>query len=683
MEIALRSLLALFLIAVLYVTVRALGQYMKGMFAILDAAESTEAGFIIFDERGGLEYVNPVAREAIPLLRAPQETPSLSAFLAYIQDNSQAVDQSLQEALIQSDKDAQNFSFREFLSFEPNRIFLIKMSKIKGRRVLFVVSDVSKSKYREESFLKLHEHNHQLLQAIEASTCGIIVSDPNQSQNPVIFVNDALCEFLNLPQAAIIAGSWDIILNALDTQSARETLLLATLNGTAEEIETQITHNDVVRSFAVKFNPVEDDIGTLDLYVCVFTDITLLKQRENEIIQSQKLEALGQLAAGIAHDFNNVLSIVDGYSVMAEKSIPDEPEKAKSYLQKISASAKRGAGLTQKMLTFSRHKVISKNVINLTDVLAENRAFLMPLLDAGIRFEMRPPPEPIAVKTTADAMGQVLMNLCINARDAMPKGGLLIIEARRIDAATLPEKILTKLDAPDIVRLGVTDTGTGMDAKTRERIFDPFFTTKAQGKGTGLGLSVVYGLVKEMGGVIDVVSELGRGTEIAIYLPISTEQPTKMVMADSNDPSKIRLEGYTALVVEDEPDLLHAVCAILEGFGLKTIPASCGNEALVRQDEIEGDIDLMLTDVMMPGINGVKLAELMASLRPDMKVMFMSGYPASGDMAPIEIPKDAVFAAKPVNYDKLACLLRDMLEQEKLTKIKVDDKNLMQLWVHS
>ncbi|MCB1840173.1 MAG: response regulator, partial [Alphaproteobacteria bacterium] len=267
------------------------------------------------------------------------------------------------------------------------------------------------------------------------------------------------------------------------------------------------------------------------------------------------------------------------------------------------------------------------------------------------------------------------------ARDAMPNGGTLSVGLQSSGRSELPEKLRDRLPDKRFACLSVSDTGLGMDQKTIEKIFDPFFTTKPQGKGTGLGLSIVYGLVQEMGGGVHVDSCRGDGTTFRVYLPLSEAPVSKALSRHDGDPSSIKLKGYTILVAEDEPDLLQIVCEMLEQMEATVIPASNGNDALVRQDEYEGDIDILLTDVVMPELNGVKLASLLTSLRPSTKVVFMSGYPGRGDMAPIEVPENVIFIPKPIDYAVLASTLHDLLQGEKPDMLSGSPEQVPSHWV--
>lgn len=272
------------------------------------------------------------------------------------------------------------------------------------------------------------------------------------------------------------------------------------------------------------------------------------------------------------------------------------------------------------------------------------------------------------VRCAPESVMQILLNLASNARDAMPGGGALFIEARRVPASALPASAESRRG--DYARLDVTDTGAGISAEVMERIFDPFFTTKERGKGTGLGLSVVYGLAKQAGGFVDATSVPGRGTTVSVYLPLTADKPGRIIRGTPEDASALRLEGYTALVVDDETDIAMLVGDMLGKMGMNVLCASGGDEALVTQDSFDGPIDILITDVIMPEPGGVELASLISSVRPEIRTIFMSGYPADGPAVKFSLPQDACFMAKPVEYDVMARLVYQSVRERKYAAVE-------------
>lgn len=373
----------------------------------------------------------------------------------------------------------------------------------------------------------------------------------------------------------------------------------------------------------------------------------------DEFVQADKIDALAKLAAGLAHDFNNVLSIVDGYTRLAGKEGLSF-EAAGEYLKKISNAAQRGAQLTHKMMVFSQYQVDTNSVIDLADVVERYKEYLLSNLPSNIRAIVRADLLGAYVRTMDDAIVQIIQPVIENAVEAMPGGGLLTVDVSEKYVADVPFR---GGEAESYVCLTVTDTGDGMAASVVKRVFDPFFTTKDSGQKSGLGLSVVYGLVQQLGGRIYIRSTPGGGTDVEMYFPKSAEGVSRSIQGDAMDPESIRMDGYTVLVVDDEEDLLRVIFPMLEDMGVTAFTVHHGNEALLFQEEYDGKIDVLLTDIVMADINGVKLAAMMQSIDESLDVVFMSGYPGHGMTGDRKIPDGADFIAKPLYYNDLAVTL--------------------------
>ncbi len=358
-------------------------------------------------------------------------------------------------------------------------------------------------------------------------------------------------------------------------------------------------------------------------------------------IQKRKLEALGRFAGGIAHDFNNILSIIEGYTQVALTKAAAGTVTA-ADLEKILNLTQRGAGLTRQLLAFSRQKVDPAGKINLAAALRDQRVLLTPLLGSTIRLHLNLPPRGVWVMASADFVTQIILNLALNARDAMPRGGSLSI---------------TLETTGQEARLIVADSGDGIAPAHLPRIFEPFFTTKEQGKGTGLGLSVVYGIVEQLGGSIHAQSTPGQGTRFDITLPL-VQAPAAIA-----PPDKHEFKDRTILIAEDEPELRDVLAVIFTGMEMKVLTAGNGNEAMDVQHRFKGRIDFLLTDVVMPGMDGVTLGEMFAKDRPDSNVIYMSGYPFMDSRVARPLPADADFLPKPLRDSKIREILHRALER--------------------
>jgi PAS domain S-box-containing protein len=354
-------------------------------------------------------------------------------------------------------------------------------------------------------------------------------------------------------------------------------------------------------------------------------DVTERRALEQQLRQSQKMEAVGRLAGGIAHDFNNLLMVILGYSEFLLERLGAEPH-LRGPAQEISGAAERASSLTRQLLAFSRKQMLAPRIVNLNDVATENIKMLTRMIGEDIDLVMVPAPNLWPIRADAGQIDQVIMNLAVNARDAMPTGGKLTIETSNVTLDDEYARFHAPLRPGDYVMVAISDTGAGMDSDTQSHIFEPFFTTKGT-KGTGLGLSTVYGIIKQSGGYIWVYSEVGRGTTFKIYLPrvASIGEPATQVAAPV-EYRKVEPGTETILLVEDEANLRYLARQYLEKQGYKVIEAADGAVAMQIAVAHEAIIHLLLTDVIMPGMNGRELAQRIAEIRPNVKILYMSGY---------------------------------------------------------
>ena len=354
-------------------------------------------------------------------------------------------------------------------------------------------------------------------------------------------------------------------------------------------------------------------------------DVTERRALEQQLRQSQKMEAVGRLAGGIAHDFNNLLMVISGYSEFLLERLGDEP-RLRGPAQEIASAAERASSLTRQLLAFSRKQMLAPRIVSLNDVATENLKMLTRMIGEDIDLVLVPGPGLWPVRADAGQIEQVIMNLAVNARDAMPSGGKLTIETSNVTLDDEYARFHAPVRPGDYVMVAISDTGAGMDSDTQSHIFEPFFTTKGT-KGTGLGLSTVYGIVKQSGGYIWVSSEVGRGTTFKIYLPrvASVGEPAALV-ATPVEFKKVEPGTETILLVEDEANLRYLARQYLEKQGYKVIEAADGAVAMQIAVAHEAVIHLLLTDVIMPGMNGRELAQRISEIRPNVKILYMSGY---------------------------------------------------------
>jgi PAS domain S-box-containing protein len=375
-----------------------------------------------------------------------------------------------------------------------------------------------------------------------------------------------------------------------------------------------------------------------------FFDITDRKQLEEQLLQSQKLESLGRLAGGIAHDFNNLLTVINGYSDLLLHSIDGE-NPAYSGLEQIRNAGARAADLTQQLLAFSRKQVTQLRAMNLNGLIEESLPMLRRLVGEDIRLDIALAADLGTVKADPGQMHQVIMNLVANARDAMPDGGKVTIETCNVDAPAPPLGRKASSTPRPHVLMRVADTGIGMDAQTKDRLFEPFFTTKRSTKGTGLGLSTVFGIVTQTGGRVLVSSDPGCGASFSVFLPriAGMEAPAARSAFEAG---AIKGEGVI-LVAEDQDEVRMLTCMVLRSAGYQVLEAGDGLEAMLVAEQFGQPIRVLLTDVIMPGMNGKELAMQLGRLQPDLKVIFMSGYTGRIMNEGSAIDSSAVFLQKP------------------------------------
>ncbi|MET0619316.1 MAG: PAS domain S-box protein, partial [Thermoanaerobaculia bacterium] len=388
-------------------------------------------------------------------------------------------------------------------------------------------------------------------------------------------------------------------------------------------------------------------------------DVTERRRLEEQLLQSQKMEAVGRLAGGIAHDFNNLLTAIAGYSDLLLADLPGNDSRRESAVE-IREAGRRAAGLTQQLLAFSRRQVLEPRVLDLNAVIAGMEKMLRRVI--GEDIELTTALDTDLWRTMADPgqIEQAIVNLAVNARDAMPRGGRLTLETANV---TLDEKFAsayaTVQPGPHVM-LAVSDTGVGMDAALQSRLFEPFFTTKERGKGTGLGLSTTYGIVKQSGGSIWVYSEPGVGTAFKIYLP-RCEEPLTKRETPPVPLAAVRTGSETVLLVEDEAEVRRLVERLLRMQGYAVIAAASPAEAITAA-RAAGKIDLLVTDVIMPGMNGREMARLLAAERPRMRVLYMSGYTDAAIAQQGILPPGTAFLSKPFTPDVLARKVREVLD---------------------
>ena len=454
-----------------------------------------------------------------------------------------------------------------------------------------------------------------------------------------------------------------LTLSDLQSEEDAQRFLEAVRTGqTAATAWRHYTKNSGIIDVEVALQEIQ--YGGKTVHLALIIDVTDRRRLEEQLRQAQRMEAVGMLAGGVAHDFNNLLTIITGYSQLILNNLGPN-DRNRHSAEQIMKAGERAAALTKQLLAFSRRQVLQPRVLDMNKLVDSLGAMLQRLIGEDIDLRLQLRTDLGRVNADPGQIEQVLMNLVVNARDAMPKGGTLTIETGNVelDDHYAGRHIAVKPGA--YVLVAVSDTGSGMDDATKARLFEPFFTTKGSGKGTGLGLSTVFGIVRQSGGSIEVYSEPGRGTSVKIYLP-RIDQPAHI---ESEAVRRKQARGTeTILLVEDDEMVRTLVRETLEREGYKLIDAASPIDARKAAESFKGPIQLMITDVVMPKVNGRELAEQLVRQRPQMKVLYMSGYTDGAITNSGLLHKDVAFLQKPFTPAALIDKVRDVLENDGKTR---------------
>ncbi len=524
-----------------------------------------------------------------------------------------------------------------------------------GRRAeLVLANDISERRSAEET---IKATNRTLQTLIQASPLAIISLD---TDGLVRSWNAAAERMFGWTELEVLGRPVPHV--SADQEDKFSQMLACLLRGevlTAVGVQRRRKNGSTI-DVSVSAAPLHDTQGQIYGVVALVADVSERKQLEEQFRQAQKMEAVGRLAGGVAHDFNNLLTVINGYSqLLADRHDPGDP--LHGYAEEIQKAGDRAASLTRQLLAFSRKQVLTPQVLELNAVVANMEKMLRRLIGEDIQLEIARGVQLACVKADPGQLEQILMNLAVNSRDAMPQGGRIIIETANVDLDEAYARQHVEVTPGPYVMLAVSDSGVGMDAETQARIFEPFFTTKEQGKGTGLGLATVYGIVKQSGGHISVYSQPAHGTTFKIYLPALSPQGQAKEQPDARLVSLPR-GTETILLVEDEDGVRSLATTILESLGYKVLAADDPEKAVQISERHAGPIALLLTDVVMPKMNGPQLTQHLAFSRPEMKVLFMSGYT---DMAANQsgvIDSDTPFLQKPFTREALGKKVRGLLD---------------------
>jgi PAS domain S-box-containing protein len=529
----------------------------------------------------------------------------------------------------------------------------------RANQILGVSTDITDRRRGEE---QLHREREFLRSVLESLTEGIVTCDANGT---LTTFNRAFRELYRLPTLNIPPEQWtehyDVFgADGVSRLEVAEMPLYRALQGEmVREAEIIVApKGGPRRRVLVSGRPMHDATGMKLGAVLAMHDITERRDLEAQLAQAQKMEAVGRLAGGVAHDFNNLLTVITSYTSLLLAAAPADDDR-RGDLAEIASAADRAAALTRQLLAFSRKQVLQPRLISLNDVVTGMEKMLRRLIGEDIELATSLSPELGLVNADPGQLEQVLMNLAVNARDAMPDGGRLVLETTNAQlSAEYGDRHLGAAPG-SYVMLAVSDTGVGMTREVVSHLFEPFFTTKEQGKGTGLGLSTVYGIVKQSDGDVWVYSEPGQGTTFKIYLPLRVEDVAEALQVPA---APTRSGSETILLVEDDAALRALTERLLRAGGYAVLVAHDGGKALAAAARYEGPIHLVVSDVVMPGMNGRTLVERLRQIRPEIRVLFMSGYTDDEVMRRGIVDRQAAFLQKPFTPDQLAAKVREVLE---------------------
>lgn len=505
--------------------------------------------------------------------------------------------------------------------------------------------------WKRDRDLRASESRYRLL--VENQTDMVVKVDLD---GRFVFVSPSYCETFGKTEEELLGHRFMPLVHEEDRERTEQAMTELMSPPHTIYIEQRAMTRDGWRWLGWADTAVLDDDGQVVEIIGVGRDITVRKRLEEELLQAQKMEAIGQLAGGVAHDFNNILQAMRGHLDLAETAI-DPNHRVAADLAEIRLSAERAADLTGQLLAFGRRQVIQPRRIDLRDQVERSVTLLERVLGERVTLEVRSQPQPVVVRVDPRQLEQVVMNLCVNARDAMPDGGRVTLtigfrQVRRGSHGRSPDA-----DPATYATLEVRDEGVGMDAATRAQIFEPFFTTKPVGEGTGLGLATVFGIVTQHEGFIEVASEPGRGSTFTIHLPL-VDGPV-----DRDPPAEVLVAAggrETVLVAEDDSGVRSVITEILEDAGYQLIPVADGRAALDAIADHEDDIDVAILDVVMPGVGGLQIAERLRSSGSPIKILLISGYsPELARSSSIETPP---LLTKPFRRDQLLHRLRVVLD---------------------
>jgi len=509
--------------------------------------------------------------------------------------------------------------------------------------------------------IKSEQQRDLLIQTVETAEEGMLITDKNEV---VIYINPAVETISGKGNIELLGKSlFSFFENSMGQEEYRKKIKSIKGGKTVRGQLEWLKNDGNIYTIEYSISPLLNERKELTNIVLVFRDITRELKLLNDLKQSQKMESIGQLAGGIAHDLNNHLMVINGYAELAERELPADSSLI-PYLDEIIKANQKASSLVRQLLAFARKQILKKEVIDINVLVNDIYKMLRRLIRENIELTFLPNAQKSLIYADRNAVEVILINLCVNANDAMPDGGKLLIETSSTHVSEEMIEGMTWTSSGDFVVICVTDTGIGMDKYTLEHCFDPFFTTKEIGKGTGLGLSTVYGLVKQHNGIIHVYSEVGKGTTFKIYLPATTQEQLQKEEEATSEPIEQLTGNETILIAEDEMTVRSVAIRILEKAGYRVIAAQDGEEGFKLFLENISDIDLVILDVIMPVMGGKEVYEKIKKIKPNLPVLFSTGYSENSIHTNFVLEKDLNLINKPYGRLDLLRAVRNILDKK-------------------
>jgi len=609
--------------------------------------DNSQAGIVIIDREGRVESLN---RLAINLLGSNLSQavgqPVNEIFVAYEADSDERIDLASER-------------YRN-PQFESTRAYL-KHSESNRRPISFQLRPNHNPQHPEHSGALLYVRDLSQTENTEAQIRliatalksigeGVLITDTNwqNGEARILFSNDGFSEITGYSEIEVIGKPISILNGPSTDLSIMEDMIEDLAAGRAAAGEMVGSRKDGSEFImALKVFPVPGADGSISHHVAIQRDVSQIRRLEQDLFQSQKMEAVGRLAGGIAHDFNNILAVILSFSdLILDKADDDDPNR--KFLTEIRKAAERATDLTQQLLSFSRrNKNLKPEVLDVIKVASDMQKILRRLIPENIQFNIRFQETPIYVNINRTAIEQILINFTTNARDAMPNGGEVTLSIVELSPEKAAQHLPEYIEARPYMALTFEDNGMGIDPETQRHIFEPFFTTKELGKGTGLGLATVYGIVKQSNGHIDLASEQGKGTRFTVYLPQVASKKIKETVKEEPPPESFPpANRETILVVEDDETMCDCISGLLVYHNYEVFSTNQAEDALDFLEDSDADIRLLITDLILPKMRGSELAERLLKRYPNMEVIYMTGY-SEELLGQFNVPESSTVMKKP------------------------------------